>query len=93
LIRRIISLGIATRFVNVSIWEIFRELRSSLLGAMVMVPVVVAVYYLAADLNPFLQLTLIVLSGGISYLLALWGIERENLVRLLRLVKIPSASV
>ena len=92
LIRRMISLGIATRFVNISIWEIFGELRSSLLGAMVMVPVVVAVYYLTADLNPFLQLTFIVLSGGISYLLALWGIEKENLIRLLRLVKIPSAS-
>jgi O-antigen/teichoic acid export membrane protein len=92
LIRRIISLALATRFVNVSIWEIFGELRSSLLGAMVMVPVVVAVSYLTSDLNPFLQLTFIVLSGGISYLLALWGIEKENLIRLLRLVKIPTAS-
>jgi PST family polysaccharide transporter len=91
LIRRIISLALATRFVNVSIMEIFGELRSSLLGAMVMVPIVLAVYYLTADLNPFLQLTLIVLSGTISYLLALWGIEKENLIRLLRLVKIPSA--
>jgi PST family polysaccharide transporter len=91
LIRRIISLALATRFVNVSILDIFAELRSSLLGAMVMVPVVVAVYYLTAHLNPFLQLTFLILSGAISYLLALWGIERENLIRLLRLVKIPSA--
>jgi hypothetical protein len=57
-----------------------------------MVPVVVAVSYLTSDLNPFLQLTFIDLSGGISYLLALWGIEKENLLRLLRLVKIPTAS-
>ena len=56
-----------------------------------MVPVVLAVYYLTINLNPFLQLMLIVLSGAISYLLALWGIEKENLIRLLRLVKIPSA--
>jgi hypothetical protein len=87
-----ISLGIATRFVNVSIWEIFGELRSSLLGAMVMGPVVFAVYYLTANLNPFLQLTFIILSGALSYLLALWGIEKENLIRLLRMVKVPSAS-
>ncbi len=92
LIRRMISLGIATRFVNVSIWEIFGELRSSLLGAMVMGPIVFAVYYLTANLNPFLQLTFIVLSGALSYLLALWGIEKENLIRLLRMVKAPSAS-
>jgi hypothetical protein len=71
--------------------DIFRELRSSFLGAMVMVPVVLAVYYLSASLNPFLQLTFIVLSGAISYSLALWGIEKENLIRLLRLVKLPSA--
>ena len=56
-----------------------------------MAPVVLGVYYLAASLNPFLQLTLIVLSGAISYLLILWGIEKENLIRLLRLVKIPGA--
>lgn len=92
LIRRIISLRLATRFVNVSIMDILGELRSSLLGAMVMVPVVLAVYYLTAKWNPFLQLTFIILSGAISYLLALWGVEKDNLIRLLRLVKIPSAS-
>jgi PST family polysaccharide transporter len=91
LIRRAISLGLATRFVNVSILDILGELRTSLLAALVMVPVVLAVSYLTANLNPFLQLTFIVLSGAISYLLALWGIEKENLIRLLRLVKIPGA--
>ena len=91
-IRRIVSLGLATRFVQVSISDIFGELRTSLIGAMVMAPLVLVVYYLAADLNPFLQLTLIVLSGATSYLLVLWGIERENLVRLLRLVKVPGTS-
>lgn len=93
LIRRIISLGVATRFVNVSLMEIFGELRSSLLGAMIMGPIVLAVSYLTSDLNPFLQLIFIVLSGAFSYLLVLWGIEKDNLMRLLRLVKIPSASV
>ena len=92
-IRRIISLGVATRFVNVSLMDIFGELRSSLLGAMVMGPIVLAVSYLTSDLNPFLQLIFIVLSGAFSYLLVLWGIEKDNLRRLLRLVKIPSASV
>lgn len=93
LIRRIVSLALATRYVNVSLADIFGELRSSLLGAMVMGPIVFAVSYLSSDLNPFLQLIFIGLSGAISYLMVLWGIERENLTRLLRLVKIPSASV
>jgi hypothetical protein len=60
---------------------------------MVMGPIVFAVSYLTSDLNPFLQLIFIGLSGAISYLLVLWGIEKENLTRLLRLVKIPTASV
>lgn len=92
LIRRIISLWLATRFVNVSIWEIFGELRTSLLGALVMVPVILAVSYLAAGWNPFLQLGLIILSGAISYLGVLWWIEKDNLIRLLQLVKVPNAS-
>jgi O-antigen/teichoic acid export membrane protein len=92
LIRRIISLGLATRFVNVSILDIFGELRTSLLGAIVMVPVVLAASYFSQGWNPFLQLGLIILSGAISYLSVLWWIEKENLNRLLRLVRLPNAS-
>ena len=39
LIRRVISLALATRFVNVTIMEIFGEFRSSLQAALVMAPV------------------------------------------------------
>jgi O-antigen/teichoic acid export membrane protein len=92
LIRRVISLWLATRFVNVSILDIFGELRTSLLGACVMAPIVLAVSYLTADLNPFLQIGLILLSGAVSYLGVLWWIEKENLIRLLRLVRLPNAS-
>ncbi|HSA99607.1 MAG TPA: lipopolysaccharide biosynthesis protein [Anaerolineales bacterium] len=93
LIRRIISLGIATRFVNVSILDIFGELKSSLLAALVMAPIVFAVSQLALNLNPFLQLGLIVLSGAISYLGILWWIERDNFIRLLRMVNFSNVSV
>jgi O-antigen/teichoic acid export membrane protein len=92
LIRRIISLGLATRFVNVSILDIFGELRTSLLGAIVMVPVVLAASYFSQGWNPILQLGFIILSGAISYLSVLWWIEKENLNRLLRLVRLPNAS-
>ena len=92
LIRRIISLGLATRFVNVSIWDIFAELRTSLLGAFVMVPVLLAVSHFTAGLNPFLQLSFLILSGAVTYLGVLWWIEKENLIRLLRLVKVSNAS-
>jgi O-antigen/teichoic acid export membrane protein len=93
LIRRVISLGLATRFVQVSLRDIFGELRSSFLGALVMAPIILAVSYLTANLSPFLQLGLIVLAGAISYLGVLWWVERENLLRLLRMVRVSGASV
>jgi hypothetical protein len=57
-----------------------------------MAPVVLAVFYFTAGLNPFLQLVLLVLCGAVSYLGVLWWIERENLMRLLRMVKLSGAS-
>lgn len=93
LLRRIISLALATRFVNVSILDIFGELRSSFLAALVMAPIIFAVSQLSAGLNPFLQLAFIILSGAVSYLGILWWLERENFLRLLRLVDLSSASV
>jgi len=92
LIRRVISLGLATRFVNVTILDIFGELRSSLIAALVMAPITFAVSYLTTDLNPFLQLIFIVFSGAMSYLGVLWWIEKENLMRLLRMVRVSQAS-
>jgi PST family polysaccharide transporter len=92
LIRRIISLKLATYFVNVSIGDIFRELRPSFLAALVMAPLVLVVSFLSAQMNPFLQLALIVPTGAVSYLGVLWWLEKENLIRLLRMVKVSSAS-
>jgi PST family polysaccharide transporter len=93
LIRRIISLGLATRLVNVSLLDIFGELRSSFLAALVMAPIVFVVSQLTLGLNPFVQLGLIVLSGALSYLGMLWWLERDNFMRLLRMVNLSNASV
>jgi PST family polysaccharide transporter len=92
LIRRIVSLVLATRFIDVSLLEIFGQLRSSLLAALVMAPVTLAVAYLTMNLNPFLRLALIVPAGALSYLGVLWWLERENLLQLLRVVKVSKAS-
>jgi O-antigen/teichoic acid export membrane protein len=91
-IRRVISLGVATYFVDVSIQDIFVELRSSFLAGFVMVPVILGISFLTASMNPLIQLVLIVLSGGISYVGMLWWIEKENLIQLLRMVKVSTAS-
>lgn len=92
LIRRIISLGLATRFVNVTIGQIFGEFRSSLIAAIVMIPVTLAVAHMVIGLNPFLQLGVIILVGSLSYSGMIWWLERENLTQLLRTVKTSRAS-
>lgn len=92
LIRRVISLALTTYFVNVSIKDIFGELRSSFLAGLIMAPVVLAVSSWTEHTGPFLQLALIVLSGTISYVGVLWWIEKESLVRLLQMVRVPNAS-
>jgi O-antigen/teichoic acid export membrane protein len=92
LLRRIISLWLATRFVNVSLATILAELRPSLLAALGMAPVTLGALYLTAGLNPFVQLAVVVLAGALSYLGMLWWVERENLMRLLRIVKTSNAT-
>lgn len=85
IIRRIISLFMATQFIRVSLWDIFSELRPALRGALVMTPATLAVLYLTVNVNPFLRLALIVLTGAVSYLGILWWFEKDNLLRLARL--------
>jgi O-antigen/teichoic acid export membrane protein len=92
LICRLTSLVLATRFLRVSILEIFGELRSSFLAALVMTPVTLTISYLTASLNPFLQLALIVPLGALSYIAVLWWIEKENLMKLLQIVKVAKVT-
>jgi PST family polysaccharide transporter len=86
LIRRVVSLQIATRYVDVSLTDILSELKPSLQGGLVMVPVILAVLMLTANINSVLQLVLVVAFGAISYLGVLWRVERENLFRLVRVI-------
>jgi len=86
LIRRVVGLTVATRFVNITIIDLIKELKPSVLGAVVMTPITLSVLYLTMNLNPFLQLALVVLSGAISYLSVLWWIEHDNLMSLMRVV-------
>ena len=80
---------VATRFVDVSIGDIFAELKPSLLGGLTMIPVVMTVLLLTKNISPFIQLSLVVLFGAVSYLSVLWFVEKENLTRVLRIVGLP----
>ncbi|MEK6750946.1 MAG: lipopolysaccharide biosynthesis protein [Chloroflexota bacterium] len=89
LIRRVVSLIVAARFIKVPTTEILKELKPSIQGGAVMIPVVLIVLYVTKDISPFLQLAFVVLSGAVSYLGVLWVVERENLIRLARTIGVP----
>lgn len=82
--KRILGLIVAMRFVKVTPLEILRQYYPSFSGSLVMVPIVILVSCIVKDLDPFLQLLFIVITGGLAYFLVLWKIERENVTRLLK---------
>jgi hypothetical protein len=94
ILRRLVSLLVARRLVNVSIVEIFQELKPSLIGGSVMLVVVYMVLWGFSQTGPLVQLISALISGGVSYLGILWLIERENFasfVELLRPSKISAS--
>ncbi|MCC7119438.1 MAG: lipopolysaccharide biosynthesis protein [Anaerolineales bacterium] len=86
LIRRLTSLTLATKFVRVKIVDIFKELKPAAIAGLAMTPPTLLVLNLTAGFSPFIQLALVVLTGMVSYLGVLWWLERDNLLRLVRLV-------
>ena len=85
-IRRVISLTVATRFINISIFEILKELKPSVAGGLAMIVAVLLVMPLTLSINSFLQLAVVILAGALGYLIVLWRLERDNLTNLLRKV-------
>jgi PST family polysaccharide transporter len=86
-IERMISLLIATHFIEISLMDILTQLSSSIKGGLVMSAVTLCVLYLTTSLPSFAQLTLLILSGMVSYLGILWLTERENLIQLVNIIR------
>jgi PST family polysaccharide transporter len=84
LIRRVVSLALATRFVEVSLGEMLEQLKPSFLGILVMAPVALGLLYLTSGAGPFVQLLIVSLAGALSYMGVLWWVERESLVQMAR---------
>ncbi len=89
LVRRTISLTVATRFINISVFTILKELKSSVAGGVVLVVAAFMALTLTANMAPFVQLVIVVLTGAMGYFAVLWFLERENLSNLLQKVGVP----
>lgn len=84
LLRRAISLLVATRFVRVTPGEIFGQIRSSFLAALAMSASVLTLLHLTPHWPALPRLLCATLLGAIVYLGLLWRAERENFLRLKR---------
>lgn len=84
-----ITIYVATRFLKVSFLDILKELKPAILGALCMTPVAFGVLTLTSNINVFLQLTLVVISGAITYLSMIWWQEGKSLLRLAQVVISP----
>lgn len=81
IIRRAVSLFFATRFVNVTLAEIFEQIRASLFAGLAMAIVVLALLYLTSSWSALPQLLSVAFAGALVYLGLLWRTERENFLR------------
>lgn len=90
LIYQSISLFVATKFVNISFIDILKELSPSFQGGLAMTPVVLIVLILFQGYSSYIQLALVILAGAICYIGVLWFIEKDNLIRMLRVIGVPS---
>jgi O-antigen/teichoic acid export membrane protein len=85
-LRRGISLTVATKLIKLSFVDILRELKPALQGCSLLALATILMLRLTAEINVFVQLTLVVLFGAIIYFCVLWWTERTTFTRLIRLV-------
>jgi lipopolysaccharide exporter len=81
-----ISMYVATRFVKVTWWDILKELKPAGQASVAMSLVAFLVLFLTKNTNPFLQLTLVSLSGAACYAGIVWLTEGKNILRLAQVV-------
>lgn len=86
-IERVVSLALAERFIQVSLVEIFSEMLPSLKGGLVLAFTTFLVSYGTSELDIIMRLICLVITGIVSYLGFLWVSERENLFKLIQLIR------
>jgi PST family polysaccharide transporter len=79
----IIYLAVAMRFLSISLLDILRELKPSLVSGTLMTAACIGCLYLTAETLPLLRLLILVLIGAASYTGSLWLLERESLLQMI----------
>lgn len=72
-----LNLYIATRVLDISIFDLLNAFKPAIIAGALMSGIVAAVLFSSSNLPPWQQLILGVSSGGLSYGLALWILQRQ----------------
>ena len=84
--RTFLRLWMATRLIQVSWFDILRQLQPAFISGLALLLFAVPMVFLTADLVPLLRLILIITAGAVGYLSVLWLLERDQLLQAARLV-------
>jgi len=91
LIALVLQMFVMSRFVKITLLDILKELRAFIAGAVLVVFALPALL-LTQEFAPLPRLVIIVIAGAAGYLGSLWFIEREAILKALRMVgiKLPT---
>jgi O-antigen/teichoic acid export membrane protein len=80
-----VNLIILRRMINVTFFEIVRELKAFVGGA-VLIACALPALHLTQDYAPILRLIIVTIAGGIGYMGTIWIVERRSLMAVLRML-------
>ncbi len=84
-IYRFVNLMVAVRVVDVTLFEIIRQLKPAVQGGFVLLLFALPVLYYTENINPVLRLLMVAFSGASGYLGTLYLFEKKNLLYIVRL--------
>lgn len=88
-IEQSLRIFVATRFVDVTIVDILKEIKPAAQAALGMLLAASAALFLTRNASVLVQLILIVAAGAAAYLGVIWLTERKSLLRLAEVVLSP----
>jgi PST family polysaccharide transporter len=81
-----LRLYFATRILDISLLDIWHQIRSSFTAGMALCLAALPVYVLTGDFNPLMQLLSVSVAAGLAYLVALWTLDKNTLIKMLEIV-------
>ena len=83
-----LRLYFATRILDVTLLDIWHQIRPSFNAGVALCLAALPVYALTGDLNPIVQLLSVGATAGLAYLAALWILEKQTLIVMLEMAGI-----